>query len=601
MRPFFRLCGVAAIGFAFTGPVVIQAGAAEEPLRTWRDVTGQYQVEARLVRVQGGSVVLKGTDNLERNVPLDKLSVADRAYLKSLEVPKAPTTPTTPQTPATPTAPATPAAAPKPAPAAPAAVVTPTAPAMPNVSEAAPASRAVPLAPRTWTPKGMPPFEAGFVDFRTANPRDAQAAMFPRDAVSVVLHDADGKEKLIAYDRLSETDQRYIENRIVERPVSDDERFRLQEPLDGRSVPAVVRSLVAVEAKAGDEVRNWPALVVQTVDGVSYVRTEPTGRALSKDMLPAASYSIVVHTTDGSRRTVAAKLLGCAESFGRLILSAPAAELPQPITEFKPKPLGSEQPVTLYGLGFNDSPAMEWEFLRCAATFRRRGPERFTFDVDFGTSPRGTAIVVGEGDAFGGLCIYPSGTAVLKPDGTETVIFSYQRMTLDPIFPAEGPKSHASDVQLRKGKEAGVAELLFMWNDLLPQGTVPRLVVSCAGTNEWLQNRRLVTISDFTVNNGELFRVEGRGMAVLECAEITDPAEVETVLKSCSPRGIVTPGNRPMKAAFRYDPAALGPEFPVSFATVRFDEKAGKYLGQGDIRLDRTVSFKQGAQNVTSY
>jgi hypothetical protein len=55
--------------------------ADSRTFRTWTDVTGQFKVEAELVSAAGGSVQLKKKDGSLVNVPLDKLSAADRDFL----------------------------------------------------------------------------------------------------------------------------------------------------------------------------------------------------------------------------------------------------------------------------------------------------------------------------------------------------------------------------------------------------------------------------------------------------------------------------------------------------------------------------------------
>jgi mono/diheme cytochrome c family protein len=55
--------------------------------REWRDATGQFKVEAELVAVRDGKVYLEKTDGNVVSVPLEKLSRADRDYLKSLDSP----------------------------------------------------------------------------------------------------------------------------------------------------------------------------------------------------------------------------------------------------------------------------------------------------------------------------------------------------------------------------------------------------------------------------------------------------------------------------------------------------------------------------------
>lgn len=54
--------------------------------RTWTDKSGKHKVEAELVEVKDGKVLLKKTgDGKIVAVPLNRLSVADRRYLSSLD------------------------------------------------------------------------------------------------------------------------------------------------------------------------------------------------------------------------------------------------------------------------------------------------------------------------------------------------------------------------------------------------------------------------------------------------------------------------------------------------------------------------------------
>lgn len=53
--------------------------------RTWRDNTGKFSVEAELVEVKDGKVVLQRVGGKAIHVPLERLSAADRAYLESLD------------------------------------------------------------------------------------------------------------------------------------------------------------------------------------------------------------------------------------------------------------------------------------------------------------------------------------------------------------------------------------------------------------------------------------------------------------------------------------------------------------------------------------
>lgn len=50
-----------------------QSGQSQE-VRTWTDSSGLYKVKASLVRQEGDSVRLKGTDGKVIDVPLDRLS-----------------------------------------------------------------------------------------------------------------------------------------------------------------------------------------------------------------------------------------------------------------------------------------------------------------------------------------------------------------------------------------------------------------------------------------------------------------------------------------------------------------------------------------------
>ena len=61
---------------------------ADKP-RTWNDRTGKFKLEAVLVRVEDGTVVLRRTDNnSELKVPLEKLSDADQKYASDYQAGK---------------------------------------------------------------------------------------------------------------------------------------------------------------------------------------------------------------------------------------------------------------------------------------------------------------------------------------------------------------------------------------------------------------------------------------------------------------------------------------------------------------------------------
>ena len=62
----------------------LQAQEASKPrLRTWKDSTGQFSIQATFVRVNGDLVVLQGIDKKEITLPATKLSAADQQYVKS--------------------------------------------------------------------------------------------------------------------------------------------------------------------------------------------------------------------------------------------------------------------------------------------------------------------------------------------------------------------------------------------------------------------------------------------------------------------------------------------------------------------------------------
>ncbi|WP_254507472.1 SHD1 domain-containing protein [Anatilimnocola floriformis] len=55
--------------------------------REWSDATGSFKIEAELVAVRGGKVVLEKADGAIISVPLEKLSAADQKYLADLKNP----------------------------------------------------------------------------------------------------------------------------------------------------------------------------------------------------------------------------------------------------------------------------------------------------------------------------------------------------------------------------------------------------------------------------------------------------------------------------------------------------------------------------------
>lgn len=56
----------------------------EDRVRTWTDVTGKFKIEAELLNFDGKKVTLKKTDGSESDLPLSKLSKADREYVEDV-------------------------------------------------------------------------------------------------------------------------------------------------------------------------------------------------------------------------------------------------------------------------------------------------------------------------------------------------------------------------------------------------------------------------------------------------------------------------------------------------------------------------------------
>jgi WD40 repeat protein/mono/diheme cytochrome c family protein len=75
--------------------------------REWSDATGKFRVEAELVAVRNGKVILEKPDGSVISVPLDKLSATDQEFLKAQNSPPKPTITPMPVPPNTPPAPVT--------------------------------------------------------------------------------------------------------------------------------------------------------------------------------------------------------------------------------------------------------------------------------------------------------------------------------------------------------------------------------------------------------------------------------------------------------------------------------------------------------------
>ena len=78
----FRL-SISVITIACLGCVNAVAQQPGEPVRTWKDQSGKYSVQARLERIDVDQVVLRKTDGSVVRVPIDRLSQDDRKYIES--------------------------------------------------------------------------------------------------------------------------------------------------------------------------------------------------------------------------------------------------------------------------------------------------------------------------------------------------------------------------------------------------------------------------------------------------------------------------------------------------------------------------------------
>jgi S1-C subfamily serine protease len=61
--------------------LLLQAKEPAGESRTWKDSTGAYSVEARLISLAGDQVRLERADGSQFTVPLERLSEADRSYV----------------------------------------------------------------------------------------------------------------------------------------------------------------------------------------------------------------------------------------------------------------------------------------------------------------------------------------------------------------------------------------------------------------------------------------------------------------------------------------------------------------------------------------
>ncbi len=71
---------IAVLLVCCTLKIALVQGQENRPSRTWTDVTGEFRIEAELVRIRGDEVVLRRADKREITLPLAKLSKADQEY-----------------------------------------------------------------------------------------------------------------------------------------------------------------------------------------------------------------------------------------------------------------------------------------------------------------------------------------------------------------------------------------------------------------------------------------------------------------------------------------------------------------------------------------
>lgn len=65
---------------------LLGSSPAHAERRTWNDSTGNFAIEAELVRKEGDNVILKLDDGSTRTVPLERLSQSDLEYLEQREL-----------------------------------------------------------------------------------------------------------------------------------------------------------------------------------------------------------------------------------------------------------------------------------------------------------------------------------------------------------------------------------------------------------------------------------------------------------------------------------------------------------------------------------
>ncbi len=84
MSKVIRFAFVLIPAFTVLSPLIVEA-SAPQPLREWSDSTGRFTLDARFVRVDGMSVVLRLENGTIRRVELARLSKRDQEYVMELQ------------------------------------------------------------------------------------------------------------------------------------------------------------------------------------------------------------------------------------------------------------------------------------------------------------------------------------------------------------------------------------------------------------------------------------------------------------------------------------------------------------------------------------
>src|SRR4051794_39205688 len=61
--------------------LVLLVAAQADEMRTWKDGSGKFAIQAKLVKTEGGKVTLEQEDGEEIEIEVKKLSAADQKYL----------------------------------------------------------------------------------------------------------------------------------------------------------------------------------------------------------------------------------------------------------------------------------------------------------------------------------------------------------------------------------------------------------------------------------------------------------------------------------------------------------------------------------------